>query len=64
MGLSRKVDALPPARAFGGRTYAALSRVRVAIVVGDYVFPLLTRVRGLGAQPGSIDVPVETVSPP
>jgi hypothetical protein len=27
-------------------------------------FPLLTRVRGLGAQPGSIDVPVETVSPP
>src|SRR5512143_2041022 len=27
-------------------------------------FPLLTRVRGLGTQPGSIDVPVETVSPP
>ncbi len=29
-----------------------------------FVFPLLTRVRGLGTQPGSIDVPVETVSPP
>ncbi len=29
-----------------------------------FVFPLLTRVRGLGTRPGSIDVPVETVSPP